>query len=406
MLKKILYLLMTIFIISSNTYIIYADDENETITQAEYIEAVNQTSEEPNINSRIAVVYDRKTGNILYGKNENKKTAMASTTKIMTAIIVLEKGNLSETITVSEKAAGTGGSRLGLKANDKITMNDLLYGLMLKSGNDSAVAIAEAVGGSVEEFAQLMNNKAQELGLESTHFVTPHGLDNPEHYTTAYELAKLADYALKNEKFAQIVNTKNYTVTINGYSKNISNTNELLGYLQGVNGVKTGFTNNAGRCLVTSVNRNNFEIISVVLQADTKKFRTTDSIKIIEYAYKNYEYVNIKEIVDNKFKEWCLINKSRIQINKKKEDNLELYISELENDIIPIKKIDIDKIDIDISSIYYIDAPVEKDFVIGTLKVIVDENVVDVIEIKVRETVEKRDIWDYFLVFAKEFMYL
>lgn len=406
MFKKILYLLMIIFIISSNTYIIYADDENETITQAEYIEAVNQTSEEPNINSRIAVVYDRKTGNILYGKNENKKTAMASTTKIMTAIIVLEKGNLSETITVSKKAAGTGGSRLGLKANDKITMNDLLYGLMLKSGNDSAVAIAEAVGGNVEEFAQLMNNKAQELGLESTHFVTPHGLDNPEHYTTAYELAKLADYALKNEKFAQIVNTKNYTVTINGYSKNISNTNELLGYLQGVNGVKTGFTNNAGRCLVTSVNRNNFEIISVVLQADTKKFRTTDSIKIIEYAYKNYEYVNIKEIVDNKFKEWCLINKSRIQINKKKEDNLELYISELENDIIPIKKIDIDKIDIDISSIYYIDAPVEKDFVIGTLKVIVDENVVDVIEIKVRETVEKRDIWDYFLVFAKEFMYL
>ena len=406
MFKKILYLLMIIFIISSNTYIIYADDENETITQAEYIEAVNQTSEEPNINSRIAVVYDRKTGNILYGKNENKKTAMASTTKIMTAIIVLEKGNLSETITVSKKAAGTGGSRLGLKANDKITMNDLLYGLMLKSGNDSAVAIAEAVGGNVEEFAQLMNNKAQELGLESTHFVTPHGLDNPEHYTTAYELAKLADYALKNEKFAQIVNTKNYTVTINGYSKNISNTNELLGYLQGVNGVKTGFTNNAGRCLVTSVNRNNFEIISVVLQADTKKFRTTDSIKIIEYAYKNYEYVNIKEIVDNKFKEWCLINKSRIQINKKKEDNLELYISELENDIIPIKKIDIDKIDIDISSIYYIDAPVEKDFVIGTLKVIVDENVGDVIEIKVRGTVEKRDIWDYFLVFAKEFMYL
>lgn len=406
MFKKILYSMMIIFIISSNTYIIYADDENETITQAEYIEAVNQTSEEPNINSRIAIVFDRKSGSILYGKNENKKTAMASTTKIMTAIIVLGKGNLSETITVSEKAAGTGGSRLGLKANDKITMNDLLYGLMLKSGNDSAIAIAEAVGGSVEEFAQLMNNKAQELGLESTHFVTPHGLDNPEHYTTAYELAKLADYALKNEKFAQIVNTKNYTVTINGYPKNISNTNELLGYLQGVNGVKTGFTNNAGRCLVTSVNRNNFEIIAVVLQADTKKFRTTDSIKIIEYAYKNYEYVNIKEIVDNKFKEWCLINKSRIQINKKKEDNLELYISELENDIIPIKKIDIDKIDIDISSIYYIDAPVEKDFVIGTLKVIVDENVVDVIEIKVRETVEKRDIWDYFLVFAKEFMYL
>ena len=201
----------------------------------------------------------------------------------MTAIVLIENADLNQTVTVSTKAAATGGSRLGLKKDDKINMQDLLYGLMLKSGNDAAVVIAETVGGSIEGFAELMNNKAREIGLKNTNFVTPHGLDNPEHYTTAYELAKLADYALKNEIFAKVVNTKSYTVTINGYPKTISNTNELLGYLDGVNGVKTGFTNNAGRCLVTSVNRNNFQIITVVLQADTKKFRTSDSIKLIEH---------------------------------------------------------------------------------------------------------------------------
>lgn len=240
-------------------------------------------------------------------------------------------------------------------------MKDLLYGLMLKSGNDAAVAIAEKVGGNVEGFAELMNAKAKEIGLQDTHYVTPHGLDDPEHYTTAYELAKLADYALNNEVFAKVVNTKSYTVTINGYPKTISNTNELLGYLEGVNGVKTGFTNNAGRCLVTSVNRNGFEIITVVLQADTKKIRTEDSIKIIEYVYKNFEPVNIKEIVDHKFNEWSQINKDRILINKSKKNNLTLYISDLENEVIPIKKDEQDNIDISVNCIYYFDAPLEKD---------------------------------------------
>lgn len=185
-------------------------------------------------------------GEVIWGKDENKRTAMASTTKIMTAIVTIENcSDLSQMVTASAKAAGAGGSRLGLKKDDKVTMNDLLYGLMLVSGNDAAVAIAEFVGGSVEGFAEIMNKKAKELGLKDTHYVTPHGLDDPEHYTTAYELAKIADYALKNEVFAKIVGTRNCTITINGNSKSLSNTNELLGYLNGVTGVKTGFTNNA-----------------------------------------------------------------------------------------------------------------------------------------------------------------
>lgn len=401
MFKKIYYTIIIITLIMSSNSIVFADDENEEITQEDYVQVINQTKDEPTLNSRIAVAYDRKSGEVIWGKDEHKRTAMASTTKIMTAIVTLENCDLTQTVTISKKSAGTGGSRLGLKADDKITMNDLLYGLMLKSGNDAAVAIAETVGGSVEGFAELMNEKAKELKLENTHYVTPHGLDDPEHYTTAVELAKLADYALQNETFAKIVNTKNYTVTINGYPKSISNTNELLGYLEGVNGVKTGFTNNAGRCLVTSVNRNGFEIITVILQADTKKFRTADSIKLIEYIYKNYEPVNIKEIVDEQFKRWCSINTSRIQINKCKNNNLELYIDNLDNDVIPIKKTDKDKIQIEVNNLFYFEAPLQQNTIIGTIKVNLDGKTVDVIEIKNKNTIQKKDILDYLKIFAQ-----
>lgn len=401
MIKKVISFMSVTIILIMNFTIVFADDENEEITQEDYVQVINQTKDEPTLNSRIAVAYDRKSGEVIWGKDENKRTAMASTTKIMTAIVTLENCDLTQTVTISKKSAGTGGSRLGLKADDKITMNDLLYGLMLKSGNDAAVAIAETVGGSVEGFAELMNEKAKELKLENTHYVTPHGLDDPEHYTTAVELAKLADYALQNETFAKIVNTKNYTVTINGYPKSISNTNELLGYLEGVNGVKTGFTNNAGRCLVTSVNRNGFEIITVILQADTKKFRTADSIKLIEYIYKNYEPVNIKEIVNEQFKRWCSINTSRIQINKCKNNNLELYIDNLDNDVIPIKKTDKDKIQIEVNNLFYFEAPLQQNTIIGTIKVNLDGKTVDVIEIKNKNTIQKKDILDYFKIFAQ-----
>ena len=139
-----------------------------------------------------------------------------------------------------------------------------------------------------------MNDKAKQLGLTSTHFVTPHGLDNYEHYTTAYELALLTDYALKNKTFSNIVGTKSHTIQINNSYKSLSNTNELLGNFEGVYGVKTGFTNGANRCLVTAVKRNNLDLICRVLGADTKKDRTQDSIKLIEYAYKNFELINIK----------------------------------------------------------------------------------------------------------------
>ena len=400
--KKLICSLIIVSLLCINLNIVIADDEDEDINLDEIIQVANQQKDELKINSRIALAYDRTSGTVIWGKDENKKTAMASTTKIMTAIVAIENSNLTDVVTISQKAAGTGGSRLKIKKDDKISMNDLLYGLMLVSGNDAAVAIAEHIGGSVEQFAELMNNKAKELGLTNTHFVTPHGLDNPEHYTTAVELAKIADYALKNDTFGKIVKTKNTTITINGYPKNLTNTNELLDVLTGVTGVKTGFTNNAGRCLVTSINRNGFEIITVVLQADTKKIRTADSVNLIEYVYNNYEQVNLKNIIDEQFENWCLINKNRIQINKCKKNNLELYLSELQNEVVPIKKTEIDNIGIDISHVYFLEAPVEENTILGTVKITCNSNVIDMLEIKNKYKIEKRNVVDYMKIFAVE----
>lgn len=401
--SKILKIIVIVCIILIlNIQSVFADDIdsevieiNQEFTENCINEVAKNVSGEPTINSRKAIVYDRKSKTILYAKNENIKCAMASTTKIMTAIVVLENANLSDEVTISAKAGTTGGSRLGLKKGDKITLNDLLYGLMLRSGNDAAVAIAEHVGGSVQEFAKLMNTKASELGLTNTNFVTPHGLDNSKHYTTAYELAKLTDYALKNEKFAQIVGTKVTSININGISRTISNTNELLGVLNGVVGVKTGFTNGAGRCLVTETKRNDKDIITVVLGADTKKDRTKDSIKLIEYAFSNFKDINVGEKAQEEFEKWNAINSKRILIIKGKNENIKLELSKIENEIIPMKAEQENNIKIEINAITQIQAPIEKGQKIGTLSIKIGEEIVENVDIVCKEEIQKKDWRDY-----------
>lgn len=374
--KKIISLIILLIICTSNI-IIFADDEIEEYNKKIDNNEINKTIEtsanlndEPKINSRSAVVIDRKSKNIIYGKNENVKKAMASTTKIMTAMVVIQNTNLNNIVDISKKAAGTGGSRLGLKAGDKITVKDLLYGLLLRSGNDCAVALAEYVAGSVPEFSNLMNQNAQMLGLNNTHFVTPHGLDEEEHYTTAYELAILADYALNNEVFAQIVNTKSYTININKNSKTLNNTNELLGNLNGVYGVKTGFTNGAGRCLVTSIKRGNLDVICVVLGADTKKDRTRDSAKLIEYTFNKYEEIDIKEKIKESFEKWNEINGNRINIEKGESSKLELTLNDKDKIFTyPIEKGTEDNINIEINANLNLKAPVLENTNIGKIKV-------------------------------------
>ncbi len=244
-----------------------------------------------------------------------------------------------------------------------------------------------------------MNKKAEELNLQNTHFVTPHGLDDDNHYTTAYELAILTDYALNNEKFAQIVNTKTCTINVNGQSRQIANTNELLGNLNGVNGVKTGFTGNAMRCLVTSCTRNGNQIITVVLGADTKNKRTEDSIKLIEYAFSNYERINLEEIVKKEFENWKQINEKRIYINKAENKNVELILSKIQNKQIPIKKSLEKDIKIEINCIYEFEAPLLKQAKVGSLIIKNKEEIIEAIDIQAKEEIKKKSIINYMFQF-------
>ena len=400
--KKILYSILIFLLILLNFSTVCADDvDNEADFENTVEVTAANVSELQKTNSRRYIVYDRISKSMIIGKNEDVKSAMASTTKIMTTIVILEKTDLDETVTVSAKAGGTGGSRLGLKRGDKASVRDLLYGLMLRSGNDAAVALAEHVGGSVKGFAELMNEKAIELGLTNTHFVTPHGLDDANHYTTALELAKLTDYAMDNETFAKIVGTKSTTIYINNQSRQINNTNELLGVLNGVVGVKTGFTNNAGRCLVTETKRNNMDIITIVLGADTKKDRTKDSVNLIEYTFSKYKMYNLEEQIIKEFNKWKNINEKRILIIKGKTSNPKLALGAIEKATIPI--CDNDKIEYSINALTEVEAPVEQWNVMGTLTVKLNGEILENIDIVNVNEVQKRDWKDYFKIVLNRF---
>lgn len=395
--KKIFYSILIFLLILFNFSTVCADDVDNEVDFEDAIEVTaSNVNELPKTNSRRYIVYDRISKSMIIGKNEDVKSAMASTTKIMTTIVILEKADLNEKVTVSAKAGGTGGSRLGLKRGDKASVRDLLYGLMLRSGNDAAVALAEHVGGSVKGFAELMNEKAIELGLTNTHFVTPHGLDDANHYTTALELAKLTDYAMDNEIFAKIVGTKSTTIYINNQSRQINNTNELLGVLNGVVGVKTGFTNNAGRCLVTETKRNNMDIITIVLGADTKKDRTKDSVNLIEYTFSKYKMYNLEEQIIKEFNKWKNINEKRILIIKGKTSNPKLALGAIEKATIPI--CDNDKIEYSINALTEVEAPVEQWNVMGTLTVKLNGEILENIDIVNVNEVQKRDWKDYFKI--------
>ena len=400
--KKILYSILIFLLILLNFSTVCADDVDNEVDFEDAIEVTaSNVSELPKTNSRRYIVYDRISKSMIIGKNEDVKSAMASTTKIMTTIVILEKADLNEKVTVSAKAGGTGGSRLGLKRGDKASVRDLLYGLMLRSGNDAAVALAEHVGGSVKGFAELMNEKAIELGLTNTHFVTPHGLDDANHYTTALELAKLTDYAMNNETFAKIVGTKSTTIYINNQSRQINNTNELLGVLNGVVGVKTGFTNNAGRCLVTETKRNNIDIITIVLGADTKKDRTKDSVNLIEYTFSKYKMYNLEEQIIKEFNKWKNINEKRILIINGKTSNPKLALGAIEKATIPI--CDNDKIEYSINALTEVEAPVEQWNVMGTLTVKLNGEILENIDIVNVNEVQKRDWKDYFKIVLNRF---
>lgn len=240
------------------------------------------------ISGHKGILMDADSGIILWEKNAEDRSLIASTTKIMTAIVVLENTLMKEIVTVPRQAVGVEGSSMYLQEGEKLTVEDLLYGLMLSSGNDAAVALAVHVSGSVDAFASKMNEKAKVLGLEHTSFANPHGLDSEENYSTASDLARLASYALRNEEFKTIVSSKSYRCG----NRRMTNHNKLLWDYSGAVGVKTGYTKQAGRLLVGAAQRDGRQLISVTISAPDD---WQDHQKLLDYGFAQYQLREVLE---------------------------------------------------------------------------------------------------------------
>ncbi|MBN1035850.1 D-alanyl-D-alanine carboxypeptidase [Clostridium botulinum] len=248
------------------------------------------------VNARCAIALDRESKEVLFEQNAYEIVPMASTTKILTAIIAIEQGDLDKKVVISKNAASIRGSKVGYKAGEEVGLKELAFGLMFKSGNDAAIAIAETLGGSVEGFAQIMNHYATGIGIIDSHFESPHGLDSNLHYSSAYDLALLTAKGMEFDLFREIVGSKQISKEKYNFTRDYNNINKILWLIPEANGVKTGYTGGAGKCLVSSVNHQGKDIIIVVLNCPDRWAQTQ---KIYNHILETvaFENHNIKELV-------------------------------------------------------------------------------------------------------------
>ena len=330
--------------------------------------------------ARGCIVIETTTGRKLFAQNENKKMPMASTTKIMTAITAIENCNdLDEKFEISAKAVGVPGTSLYLRKGDVYSTRDLLYALMLISGNDASVAIAEHVAGSTSEFVTLMNDLSKKIGAKNTHFANTHGLDADGHYTTAYDLAKITAYALDNDTFREIVGTKNTKIT-NGAGENryLKNKNKLLSTLDGCIGVKTGFTDDAGRCLVSAIEKNDMRLVCVVLNCGPMFQESAELLKSCVELYKlydlteNYDYCQIIDVVNGRSPNAKIGTKEKFlyPLTENELDNLRYVYTYPES----------------------VDAPLEKDSKIGNIEIFLNNDLLFSEKIYTIEEIKPRSI--------------
>ncbi len=332
------------------------------------------------VSGEAAIVIDTATGRILYEKNIHQKMPMASTTKIMTALLALENVPLDKYVTVDPEAVGVEGSSIYLKPNEKIKMIDLLYGLMLRSGNDAAEAIAIEVSGSVEAFAERMNARAKELGANNTSFMNPHGLTHQQHYTTAYDLAIITRAAMHNPSFKEISRSKYWKAERNNEYNYFVNKNKILTIVEGGDGVKTGYTINAGRCLVASATRDNMQFIAVTLN-DGNWFNTTKELLDKSFSiYMPHVIYNAGDLVGS------------IAIANGLKDNVNLMAAR--DIVIPLKEEELDKVITKIEYPESIDAPIIKGQNIGKINTYLDGELINSTNIYTEEGVEKITLRD------------
>ncbi|NLM10022.1 MAG: D-alanyl-D-alanine carboxypeptidase [Clostridiaceae bacterium] len=380
--KKILtvvVILMTLFLT-----VIYADDINEEVPASSIFEDLSietYNNEDLNINARSAIVMDFESGRVLFEKNAYQKRPMASTTKVMTAIVALENGNLDDHVTVSRNAASIHGSLMHLRAGETLTLRELMYGLLLCSGNDAAIAIAEHIGGSVDGFLEMMNNKAKEIGAINTNFTSPHGLDGVGHYSTAYDMALITRYALKIPVFNEIVKTTSIQIG----NRYLHNTNEMLTSYQGADGVKTGYTGKAGRCLITSATRDGRRFISVVLFCDSRAQRALSSKKILDYAFSMY---SMRTLIKSEYL-------GTLPVNKGFEKSLPVYVEKTIT--LPLSDTEMANLYTKVSLPEYIQAPVTEKSVVGTLSVYLGDKILCESPIRAGKSIKQKTVLQYFI---------
>ena len=369
------------------------------------IQSVSFASE-VNLNSEAAILVEISTGRIIYEKNSTKKLYPASTTKILTAILVIENCNLNDLVTVRQSALDnipTGYVTCNLQVGEELSVKDLLYALMIPSANDAAYVLAEHVAGSVDNFSVMMNDKAREIGCKTTHFVNPNGIHDDSHYSTAYDLYLLANYAMKNETFRNLVAATEDTLPATEKYPNedriLKTTNELLNknsrnyYYKNAIGIKTGYTSKAGNCLVAASSRDGLEFIAVVLNGGTTEdglnSRYVDSKKLFEYAYDNFTLTKIIE-------KGSVVQTLEVEKGTKETKFLDLVIDETIT-VVNNKSNDMNSVIPEITLKEIIEAPISAGDTIGTIKYKVDDIEYSA-KLLAKTNVERVDYSMYFII--------
>lgn len=348
-------------------------------------------------NAKSAIMIEASTGEILFQKNKDEKLAPASMTKMMSMLLIMEEienGNLkwNEMITTSEKASSMGGSQIFLKVGEKMTVEDLLKGVAIASGNDAVVALAERVSGSEEQFVKRMNTRAKDLGLKNTNFINATGLTADNHYSSAYDMSLIAKELVKHEKILEFTST--YEDYLRKDTKSpfwLVNTNRLVRFKEGVDGLKTGFTDEAGYCLTATMKKDNMRLITVVMKEENTSKRSADTTKMLDYGFNIYM---VQTILDEK----TTIEKKKVELGK----TLTAEIVPKENITILNKKSDDQKNITYKTNINKIIAPVKKGDKVGTIDIIEDNNIISTIDATVKEDISKANILTIYLRNLKE----
>ena len=357
------------------------------------VASAEEISDDLAFNSKSAILMDFDSGEILYRKNENETLAPASMTKIMSMLLIMEaidNGSitLDTEVTISENAASMGGSQVFLEAGEDYKVEELLKGIAIASGNDAVVAMAEKISGSVSEFVNRMNERAKELGLKSTTFKNPHGLDEEGHVSSAYDMAILARELISHEKILEFTSIyEDYLQKNDGTSTWLVNTNKLVRFYDGVDGLKTGFTASAGYCLTATAKKNNLRLIAVIMGADTSDHRSSDISSLLNYGFNTYK-TEILYAKDN------TLGTKRIE-----NGTMETTDIVLTEDYVKLLKQTQAKPNYSYNvKVEGLKAPVKKGDIVGNVEV-VDEsgNVVDTLDVTVKEDISKASVWDLFV---------